>query len=69
MAECEDWPEYSRTDVEAHTTKSSGIWMIYKNSVYDVTELAEIHVWGGDAFMEAAGKSIEPFWQKYPVHN
>jgi hypothetical protein len=36
--------------------------------VYDVTDFAKRHIWGGDAFIQAAGGPLEPFWNEYPVH-
>ncbi|RUS78220.1 hypothetical protein EGW08_014034 [Elysia chlorotica] len=49
------------------TAKDKGIWVIYGNGVYDITEYVAQHP-GGTKILMAAGKSIEPFWEVYSVH-
>ena len=58
-------PEYSLDEVEKHTTKENGIWMVYQNKVYDVTDFIESHPGGEQKIMMAAGGSVEPFWAIY----
>ena len=60
-------PTYSAADVAAHDSKEKGIWVIYGNGVYDITEYVIQHP-GGTKILMAAGKSIEPFWDVYSVH-
>lgn len=60
-------PTYSAADVAAHDNKEKGIWVIYGNGVYDITEYVIQHP-GGTKILMAAGKSIEPFWEIYSVH-
>ncbi|KAF0699780.1 Aste57867_9661 [Aphanomyces stellatus] len=66
-----DLPTYSLDDVSTHVSAkpgASGIWVVYKNGVYDVTKFIAKHP-GGTKILLAAGKSIEPFWQVYAAHN
>ena len=52
-------------DVEKHITKENGIWVIYKDGVYDITKFVNNHPGGSDKIVLAAGKSVEPFWRIY----
>jgi sulfite oxidase len=63
-----DLPYFTREEIAMHKLPKDGIWMSYRDGVYDVTEFSKKHVWGGDAFMDAAGGAIDPYWTEYPVH-
>eukprot|EP01137_Pigoraptor_chileana_P034313 Opistho-2@26671 len=54
-------------EVAQHKTSASGMWVIYKEGVYDVTQFVEQHP-GGKRILMAVGGSIEPFWKIYTVH-
>nr|XP_014278403.1 sulfite oxidase isoform X2 [Halyomorpha halys] len=60
-------PTYSISEVSKHSSKEAGIWVIYKDGVYDISEFVDKHP-GGDKIMMAAGGSVEPFWMIYGVH-
>jgi len=60
---------YTMEEVAQHTTPETGIWVTYQGSVYDITEFISGHPGGNQKIMLAAGKSIEPFWALYGVHN
>lgn len=62
------WPTFTREDVAKHTTKETGIWVTYKDGVYDITEFICNHPGGQDKIMLAAGKAIDPFWRIYQQH-
>jgi len=62
------WPTYKREDVAKHTTKETGIWVSYKDGVYDITDFIANHPGGQDKIMLAAGKAIDPFWRIYQQH-
>jgi len=62
------WPRYTRAEVAKHTTKETGIWVTYKNGVYDITKFVANHPGGQDKIMLAAGKAIDPFWRIYQQH-
>ncbi|KAG9412525.1 hypothetical protein AC1031_015436 [Aphanomyces cochlioides] len=59
---------YTLEDVANHVNTKVGIWVVYKNGVYDVSKFVAKHP-GGTKLLLAAGKSIEPFWQIYAAHN
>lgn len=60
-------PTYNISEVSKHSSKDVGIWVIYKEGVYDISEFVDKHP-GGDKIMMAAGGSVEPFWMIYGVH-
>ena len=65
----EGLPEFSIEEVAEHKTAQSGVWVMYGDGVYDITGFLEFHPGGGDKLMLAAGKSLEPFWEAYSLHN
>ncbi len=62
-----DLPTYRKADIEKHSNKTSGIWVTYKEGIYDITEFLEGHP-GGDKILLAAGAGLEPFWELYAIH-
>lgn len=62
------FPTYTRAQVEQHKTKETGIWVTYKDGVYDITDFIVNHPGGQDKIMLAAGKAIDPFWRIYQQH-
>ncbi|XP_019867605.2 sulfite oxidase, mitochondrial isoform X2 [Aethina tumida] len=63
----ENLPTYTAKEVSQHTDNKIGIWVTYKEGVYDVTNFVNEHP-GGDQIMIAAGSSVEPFWLLYGIH-
>lgn len=62
-------PTYTLEQVQDHTgAKKTGVWVVYKHGVYEITKFIASHP-GGTKILLAAGKSIEPFWQLYAAHN
>ena len=59
---------YTYKEIEQHKTKDNGIWITYKNSVYDITNFVDNHPGGKDKIMLAAGKGVEPYWNLYKQH-
>jgi len=66
--EAEPWPVFSSEEVAKHQTPSNGIWVSYKDGVYDITDFVQNHPGGKDKIMLAAGKAIDPFWRIYQQH-
>jgi cytochrome b involved in lipid metabolism len=65
----EGLPEYSRAEVAEHTQDDGrGVWVIYGEGVFDITEFVRMHPGGAKRIMLAAGKSVEPFWNVYQQH-
>eukprot|EP00922_Rhytidocystis_sp_ex-Travisia-forbesii_P054159 GHVS01080342.1.p1 GENE.GHVS01080342.1~~GHVS01080342.1.p1 ORF type:complete len:634 (-),score=108.57 GHVS01080342.1:313-2214(-) len=59
---------YSLKDVSAHSDEKSGIWVFYRQGVYDITTFIGKHPGGASRIVLASGGSIEPFWNLYSVH-
>lgn len=49
--------------------RSAGIWVTYKDGVYDVTKFVDAHPGGAARLMLAAGGALDPFWAMYQQHN
>jgi sulfite oxidase len=61
-------PNYTRAEVALHKMPETGIWVTYKDGVYDITQFVEEHPGGRARIMLAAGGSIEAFWMLYQQH-
>ncbi|XP_053618090.1 sulfite oxidase, mitochondrial isoform X2 [Plodia interpunctella] len=59
-------PVYRVEEVSKHDSKNS-FWVTYRHGVYDVTKFVSSHP-GGEQIYNAAGLSIEPFWNVYGMH-
>jgi sulfite oxidase len=64
-----DLPTYSKEDVSKHRSKATGIWVTYRDGVYDVSQWVDIHPGGASRLMLAAGGPIDSFWAMYAQHN
>lgn len=62
-----NFPIIHRKEIEKHKTERTGIWVTYKDGVYDVTEFVSAHP-GGNKILLAAGGPLEPFWAMYAQH-
>nr|XP_012141398.1 PREDICTED: probable sulfite oxidase, mitochondrial [Megachile rotundata] len=60
---------YSLEEVGKHDNKKDGVWVTFKQGVYDVTNFIEKHPGGPSKLLMAAGGSIEPFWAIFANHN
>jgi sulfite oxidase len=67
-ADCEEEKIYRTPEIQKHKTKETGIWVTYKDGVYDITKFIPNHPGGRDKIMMAAGQDIEPFWNVYRQH-
>jgi len=68
---CEEQKKYqifTKAQVAEHTTKEKGIWVTYKDGVYDITDFINSHPGGAEKILLAAGKGIDPFWRIYQQH-
>ncbi|CAH0727684.1 unnamed protein product, partial [Brenthis ino] len=59
-------PTYTADEVSKHDNKDS-FWVTYRHGVYDVTSFLPSHP-GGEQILNAAGLSVEPFWNVYGMH-
>lgn len=60
---------YTVEEVGKRDSKETGIWVTYKEGVYDITEFVDKHPGGPSKIIMAAGSSIEPFWKIFANHN
>lgn len=61
--------EFSREQVSKKKSKDAGgIWVIYQNNVYDITDFVDNHPGGTSKIMLAAGSNLEPYWDMYAIH-
>lgn len=63
-----NWKVYSRKEVETHNTLEKGVWVTYKDSVYDITNFIANHPGGQEKLMSVAGKDIASSWNIYQHH-
>lgn len=66
----EGLPDYSLDEVSKHVTRDGGqgVWVTYRDGVYDITEFASQHPGGDEKILLAKGGAIDPFWEVFPVH-
>ncbi|KAK7867174.1 hypothetical protein R5R35_008371 [Gryllus longicercus] len=61
-------PTYTLDEVATHASKEDGIWVTFRQGVYDITNFVDQHPGGHEKISMAAGGSVEPFWLLYGVH-
>ncbi|EKX45474.1 sulfite oxidase [Guillardia theta CCMP2712] len=60
---------YTKAEVAQHISREAGgIWVTYKDGVYDITEFIESHPGGASKILLAAGKAIDPYWNIFQQH-
>ena len=62
-------PDYKLNEVAKHKSADTGVWVTYKDGVYDITEFMDVHPGGSEKIVLAAGASIEPYWEVFAAHN
>ena len=67
-ADAKDLKTYTRSEVSKHKDTKDGIWITFKNGVYDITDFVEQHPGGANKIMLAAGGAVDPFWNLYQQH-
>ncbi|KAG7390807.1 hypothetical protein PHYPSEUDO_006629 [Phytophthora pseudosyringae] len=60
-------PELPTFSMQQVQQRSGASWVVYRHGVYDVTDFAGGHP-GGTKILQAAGKSLELFWQQSEPH-
>ena len=61
-------PTFTRAEVAKHNSLESGVWVLFRGGVYDITEFVQNHPGGVEKILTAAGQSVEPFWALYRQH-
>jgi len=62
------WPTIKKSEVAKHKSADAGIWVTYKDGVYDITDFIAQHPGGAERIMLAAGGAVDPFWSLYQQH-
>lgn len=62
------WPMISRQQVLLHNNHSRGMWVSYKNSVYDITKFVNDHPGGREKLESVAGQDIGDAWATFRNH-
>eukprot|EP00501_MAST-03F_sp_TOSAG23-6_P001925 GSMAST32.ASY1.ANO1.2005.1 assembled CDS len=60
-------PTYTRAEIAEHKTSENGVWVTYKDGVYDITDFISVHP-GGNRIAMAAGADVGPYWDIYQQH-
>ena len=60
--------KYTSLEVKQHNNMKDGIWVTYKNNVYDITNFISSHPGGVDKILLSAGGALEPYWNIYRQH-
>lgn len=61
-------PDLKLDEVSKHVNKETGIWVVYGDGVYDISEFVDVHPGGSEKVMLAAGGSLEPYWEVFAAH-
>ena len=64
----EGLPTYTLKEVNEHDSPENGIWVAYKEGVYNITDFIKSHPGGSNKIMMAAGGTIDPFWTIFANH-
>ena len=57
---------FKRKEVEKHRNLEEGVWVTYKDGVYDITKYLKCHPGGDEKLMMAAGEDLQSFWKLIP---
>jgi cytochrome b involved in lipid metabolism len=62
------WPVISRDEVRKHDCLNNGIWVTYRNGVYDLTKFVHNHPGGRERLEGIAGQDIGDAWNLFRNH-
>lgn len=70
VATVDKLPVYRRAEIMKHNSREVGVWVTYKEGVYDVTDFIANHPGGEEKLILAAGMDLSEFWkmQKFKFH-
>lgn len=60
--------KFSKEDLKNFNTMEKGIYVSFKNGVYDITNFVGNHPGGIDKIMLSAGTSVDQYWNLYKQH-
>ena len=55
-----------REEVKRHRSLEDGVWVTYKDGVYDITNYLRSHPGGDEKLLMAAGEDLQSFWKLLP---
>ena len=55
-------------EISKHNSLEHGVWVSYKDGVYDISTFIPNHPGGREKIMLGAGKAIDPYWNLYRQH-
>ncbi|KAJ8667375.1 hypothetical protein QAD02_009037 [Eretmocerus hayati] len=61
-------PTFTLQQINKHDNLKDGVWVCYKEGVYDITNFIKKHPGGSEKIMMAAGGSVDPFWIVFANH-
>lgn len=59
---------YTAEEVGKHRDESTGVWVSYQGSVYNVTSFLKLHPGGSARIMQGAGGDVQGFFDHWAVH-
>ncbi|KZZ89889.1 Oxidoreductase, molybdopterin-binding domain protein [Moelleriella libera RCEF 2490] len=60
-------PRFRINEIRKHGANSENPWIMHGDKVYDITEWVPAHP-GGRVILQAAGGSIDPYWDIFTIH-
>ena len=63
-----DLPDIRTSDIDQHKDASTGVWVTFRDGVYDVTDFVAEHP-GDKKILLAAGGAVDGFWDFYAIHH
>lgn len=60
--------KYNYFEIKKHDNLQDGIWVTYKNNVYNISDYINKHPGGVDKILLASGSGLEPYWNIYKQH-
>jgi sulfite oxidase len=60
-------PRFRLSDIRKHDGQSGSPWVTRGDKVYDITDWVAAHP-GGDVILQAAGGSIDQYWDIFTIH-
>jgi sulfite oxidase len=64
----EDLPDFTKADIEGHDSLEKGMWVSFRDGVYNITDFVAAHPGGEARIVQAAGGPLEPFWSIFQQH-
>ena len=64
-----DLPYFSKKEIAEHNdARTEGVWVTYRDGVYDITQFLPQHPGGTEKLLLAAGGAVDPYWEVFAQH-